>query len=279
MGFISQDSKIAGILALTYVGIEIILAVVYIVSANTVFGSFIGGVILAAVGGILAVRGKKLNVVPWLLFGAFLISFWTGYWTGSSWSIWLGVVGIWALISGALLSVAALIGARETSPRSTESLGKSHWVFGIAATAMTFFSLILAARFEAQRGRGGTAEGDVATFLWMLAAIGFIWFWIWAIIAIGNIAEVKGYSKPGFIIFAIFFPVISLIVALILQPSQEKLANSGNPGPDQKVMLATSGIRAGSSKADELKKLSELRDQGILTEDEFISEKSKLLNS
>ena len=64
-----------------------------------------------------------------------------------------------------------------------------------------------------------------ATWILTLALIGsVVAFWVWAIIAVGNIAAMKGYSKVGFIIFAIFLPIVALIVALILQPSQSKQA-------------------------------------------------------
>ena len=37
---------------------------------------------------------------------------------------------------------------------------------------------------------------------------------------IGKKAQEKGYSRVGFTIFALFFPVISLIVVLVIQPTQ-----------------------------------------------------------
>lgn len=62
-----------------------------------------------------------------------------------------------------------------------------------------------------------------ATWILTLAlVVSVVAFWVWAIIAVGNIAAMKGYSKAGFIIFAIFLPIIALVVALVLQPSHSK---------------------------------------------------------
>jgi len=75
-------------------------------------------------------------------------------------------------------------------------------------------------RFFQFVGFGDVLRGQ--TFLLIGGLILFIWFTIWLIIAIGNIAQAKGYSKTGFVIFAIFLPLIALIVVLVLQPSQAK---------------------------------------------------------
>ncbi len=40
-----------------------------------------------------------------------------------------------------------------------------------------------------------------------------------AAIFVGNKAKSKGYSKAGFIVFALFFLPVALIVVLIIQPS------------------------------------------------------------
>ena len=92
--------------------------------------------------------------------------------------------------------------------------GKSSLRFGIILLAVAVVILI-SVYF--------VSWSALVSWILLLALVGsVVAFWVWAVIAVGNIAEVKGYSKAGFIIFAIFLPIIALIVALILQPSQSK---------------------------------------------------------
>ncbi len=48
---------------------------------------------------------------------------------------------------------------------------------------------------------------------------GLIALYVVAAIYVGNKAKSKGYSKAGFIVFALFFLPVALIVVLIIQPS------------------------------------------------------------
>lgn len=105
-------------------------------------------------------------------------------------------------------------------------MGKSNWKLGITVLVVSVISLTL--WFGASSGTppfnilGESGGTTVNLFLLLIGVVTYVWFWIWAIIAIGNIAQEKGYSKTGFVVFAIFLPIIALIVALVLQPSQAK---------------------------------------------------------
>lgn len=101
------------------------------------------------------------------------------------------------------------------------TLGKSNPRIGIYVLAASLISLVLGLNVRTS-ARPATTQGDIGTGLLILACVTYVWFWIWVVIAIGNIAENKGYSKAGFIVFAIFLPLIALIVALVIQPSQMK---------------------------------------------------------
>lgn len=101
------------------------------------------------------------------------------------------------------------------------TLGKSSARVGISVLAVSLISLVLGLAIRTS-ARPATTQGDIGTGLLILAGVTYVWFWFWVIIAIGNIAENKGYSKAGFIIFAIFLPLIALVVALVIQPSRVK---------------------------------------------------------
>ncbi len=48
---------------------------------------------------------------------------------------------------------------------------------------------------------------------------GLIALYVVAAIYVGNKAKSKGYSKAGFIVFALFFLPVALIVVLVIEPS------------------------------------------------------------
>ena len=108
--------------------------------------------------------------------------------------------------------------------------GAPNAVLGVSLFIVSVLAMAVGAFVAATAGYG--AYGPVVTGL-VIAGVGlvlYIWFWIWAIIAIGTIAERKGYSKAGFVIFAVFLPIFALIVALVLQPSSAKRDEAATAG-------------------------------------------------
>jgi hypothetical protein len=90
------------------------------------------------------------------------------------------------------------------------------------------------------------------------------WFWVFLIILL--------FSYIGWLIPIAFYLYQRGTVKAAIQSAVSRIVNEFSVGP-----LAV-GVQAGpSSKADELKKLAELRDSGILSEEEFTSQKLKLL--
>ena len=82
-----------------------------------------------------------------------------------------------------------------------------------------------------------------------------------------NIAKKKGYSFAGFFIMGIFFFLIGLIVSLCLDDKTVQPNNTIIQKPDN----------YNSSVADEIKKLKELMDSGIINSEEFEAKKKELL--
>lgn len=72
-----------------------------------------------------------------------------------------------------------------------------------------------------------------------------------------RIANKKGYSYIGFLVFAVFFYPIALIVSLLI---------------DDK-----SSYKSESDKADALIKYKQLLDEGVITQEEFDIKKSEYL--
>lgn len=93
------------------------------------------------------------------------------------------------------------------------------------------------------------------------------WFWLFLIVLL--------FSYIGWLIPIAFYLYQRGTVKAAIQSAISRIVNEFSAGPVVVGMPAA----ASTSKADELKKLAELRDSGVLNEEEFTSQKLKLLRS
>ncbi len=113
----------------------------------------------------------------------------------------------------------------------------------------------------------------------------FLWvIWIWILIVvfmdIFRSHDLSGWAKALWFVFVLFIPLIGVLVYLIarggsmheraVQRAQQQDAQFRNY-----VQQATADSPA--STADQLTKLADLRDRGVITSEEFEREKAKLL--
>jgi hypothetical protein len=113
----------------------------------------------------------------------------------------------------------------------------------------------------------------------------FIWIaWIWLVITvfvdIFRSSDLSGLSKALWAIFVLIVPFLGVFIYLIARGGQmseraDAQAVANNEARQQYVRDAASG---GSSTAGELEKLVTLRDNGVLSDDEFAAQKAKLLS-
>ncbi len=112
-------------------------------------------------------------------------------------------------------------------------------------------------------------------FLWV------IWFWILitVFIDIFRSRDLSGGAKALWFLFVLFIPLIGVLVYLIARGS--KMHEHGVQAAQQQDEAARSYIQqvAGTNSADELAKLADLRDRGVITAQEFDQQKAKILAS
>jgi membrane protein implicated in regulation of membrane protease activity len=111
-------------------------------------------------------------------------------------------------------------------------------------------------------------------FLWVL----WIWVLIYVFIDIFRSRDLSGWAKALWFIFVLFIPLIGVLVYLIARG--DKMHERAVQQAQQQDEAARAYIQqaAGSpSPADQLTKLAELRDRGVITADEFEREKAKVL--
>ena len=106
--------------------------------------------------------------------------------------------------------------------------------------------------------------------------------WIWAVVGvisdIFRSPDLGGVSKAIWVLFIIVIPWLGVLSYLVIrgQRMQERSVQAlVDAGDRQRAYIQ--GI-TGTSTADELSKLAELKEKGILTDAEFDTQKSRLLS-
>jgi ABC-type multidrug transport system fused ATPase/permease subunit len=105
------------------------------------------------------------------------------------------------------------------------------------------------------------------------------WFWI-LITVIGDLFrdhELSGWAKAAWVFFLIVLPFLGVLIYLIARGEGMRERTIREQTEMKKQLDAYVRETAGSSPADELAKLSELKQRGEISQEEFDRAKSKLL--
>ena len=118
------------------------------------------------------------------------------------------------------------------------------------------------------------------TTLYFFIFIVWLWLLFMVFIDIFRSHDLHGWAKALWVIGIIIMPYLGVLVYLIFRGGKMHERAAQQAALQQKAfdqyVKQTAGT-PGSTTADQLTKLSELKDKGILTDAEFESEKSKLL--
>ena len=110
-----------------------------------------------------------------------------------------------------------------------------------------------------------------------------VWFWLLFVILtdVFRSRDLSGWAKAAWTIFVLLLPLIGVVVYLIVRgPSMHERA-ARQASQQEQAFRSYVQETAGSqpSAADQLTKLADLRQQGVISADEFEREKSKVLAS
>ena len=122
------------------------------------------------------------------------------------------------------------------------------------------------------------------SFLHMLGSI-FMFFllvaWIWVVISvltdIFRSKDINGWVKGAWVLFVIVLPWLGVLAYLIIRGdgmqkrTMEMIEKAGNQQREYIQSVAS------VSTADELSKLADLKEKGVITDVEFEAQKAKLL--
>ncbi len=113
-------------------------------------------------------------------------------------------------------------------------------------------------------------------FLWVI----WIWILIWVFIDIFRSQDLSGWAKALWFLFVLLIPLIGVLVYLIARGgSMNERAAQQARQQDQEFRGYVQEAAADSpaNTADQLAKLADLRDRGVISTQEFERQKAKVL--
>ena len=116
----------------------------------------------------------------------------------------------------------------------------------------------------------------VEIFLWVI----WIWILIWVFIDIFRSHDLSGWAKALWFLFVLFIPLIGVLVYLIVRGDsmhERQLQQARAEDQAARAYIQQAAADAPASTADQLEKLANLRDRGVITPEEFEREKAKIL--
>jgi membrane protein implicated in regulation of membrane protease activity len=111
-------------------------------------------------------------------------------------------------------------------------------------------------------------------FLWVL----WIWILIYVFIDIFRSHDLSGWAKALWFLFVLFIPLIGVLVYLIARGGKmQERATRDARQQDQQFRAYVQDAAGSQTPAEQLSKLADLRDRGVISAEEFEREKAKVL--
>jgi ABC-type multidrug transport system fused ATPase/permease subunit len=124
------------------------------------------------------------------------------------------------------------------------------------------------------------------SIFWTMLEFFLFFLWIWLLIVIFSDIfrshDMGGLAKALWVIFVIIIPYLGVLIYLIARGGSMHERAAAQAAQQQKAFDAyvkqAAGSSGGSSSADELSKLADLKSKGVITDAEFEAQKAKLLS-
>jgi hypothetical protein len=117
------------------------------------------------------------------------------------------------------------------------------------------------------------------TMLWFFMFVIWIWLLITIFADIFRNKDMNGFAKAAWILFVIILPLLGVLIYLIANGNsmQERAMQQAAAQSKMQREYIQEVSGSGGGSADELAKLADLKDKGVLTDEEFAAQKTKLL--
>ncbi|MDY6796342.1 MAG: SHOCT domain-containing protein [Actinomycetota bacterium] len=108
-------------------------------------------------------------------------------------------------------------------------------------------------------------------FFLLLIFIPLTIIWVFTLIDIFSRSDLSGWAKALWVVFVIILPLLGMLVYFIARPMTAEDVEA------QEEYVRMKDFSEASDAADKLHKLAELRDKGDLSQEEFETQKARLL--
>lgn len=119
----------------------------------------------------------------------------------------------------------------------------------------------------------------------MLVLVGMV-IWIWVLITIFvdlfRSRDISGWAKAAWLLLVLVLPLVGSLIYLIARGGsigERSIREAEEQERAFRTYVRDAAGPTGTSTADELSKLSDLADKGIITRQEFEQQKAKLLGT
>jgi ABC-type multidrug transport system fused ATPase/permease subunit len=131
---------------------------------------------------------------------------------------------------------------------------------------------------------GTTTNYPILDIFWTMLEIFVFVIWLYLLfiifVDIFRSHDLKGWAKALWLIGIIILPFLGILIYLIARGGKmhERAVQAAEAQQKAFDTYVKETATSGSSNADQLHKLSDLKDKGVLTDAEFNAEKAKLLS-
>jgi hypothetical protein len=121
----------------------------------------------------------------------------------------------------------------------------------------------------------------LVSIFWFMLLFAWIWLLVMIFSDLSRDHELSGWAKATWALFLIVLPWLGALVYLIARGrSMNERAREQVVGNQQDFRRYVQGVAGSSSStADELAKLADLRDRGVISSEEFAQAKARLLGT
>jgi type VI protein secretion system component VasK len=116
------------------------------------------------------------------------------------------------------------------------------------------------------------------TMMWFFLWILWLFLLFWIIFDVFRSKDLSGWAKALWLIFIIVLPFLGVLVYLIVRGGSMHERQAREVQAQDEAFRAYVKDAAGSSSADEVAKLADLRERGVISEAEFQAGKAKILS-
>jgi len=117
--------------------------------------------------------------------------------------------------------------------------------------------------------------------IWSMFVFFLLIAWIWVVISVVSDVfrskDIGGFSKAFWVLFVIIIPWLGVLTYILIRGNGMEERNMQAVADAADKQRAYIQDVAGTSTADELSKLAELKEKGVINDAEFEAQKAKLL--